>query len=77
VPWLMPVIPATQEAEIRRMAVQSQPQANRGKKADIFLTYESRSSCQTPLNGHFKVLFFFCLVWFFNHKIDERKMRKI
>jgi hypothetical protein len=26
--WLTPVIPATQEAEIRRMAVQSQPQAN-------------------------------------------------
>jgi hypothetical protein len=26
--WLMPVIPATQEAEIRRIMVQSQPQAN-------------------------------------------------
>jgi hypothetical protein len=28
VPVLLPVIPATQEAEIRRIAVQSQPRAN-------------------------------------------------
>jgi hypothetical protein len=69
----MPVIPATQEAEIRRMAVQSQPQANRGKKADIFLTYESRSSCQTPLNGHFKVLFFFVWFGFLNIKLMNVK----
>jgi hypothetical protein len=46
--WLTPVIPATQEAEIRRIVVQSQPQANS-------LPYLQKNSSQKGLVEWLKV----------------------